>query len=59
MIIIIIITLLTLFKVIIIIKMEKSLLFIFDEIWPKTMYYSTGTLARFWSKFKIFLKIQF
>ena len=35
-----------------IIKMENSLLVIFDEIWPKTLYYSTGTLARFWSNFK-------
>ena len=25
--------------------MEDSLLAIFDEIWPMTMYYSTGTLA--------------
>ena len=32
--------------------MKNSLLFIFDEIWPETMYYSTGTLARFWSNFK-------
>ena len=29
------------------IKMENSLLVIFAKIWPKTMYYSTGTLARF------------
>ena len=36
--------------------MENSLLFIFDEIWPETMYYSTGTLARFWSNFKNSLK---
>ena len=28
-----------------IIKMENSLLVIFDEIWPEAMYYSTGTLA--------------
>ena len=41
-----------------VIKMENSLLVIFDEIWPKTMYYSTGSLTRFWSNFKIFLKIQ-
>ena len=34
------------------IKMENSLLFIFDEIWPKTMYYSTGTFTQFWSNFK-------
>ena len=32
--------------------MENSLLFIFGEIWPKSLYYSTGTLARFWSNFK-------
>ena len=36
--------------------MENSLLFIFDEIWPETMYYSTGTLARFWSNYKKFIK---
>ena len=35
-----------------VIKMENSLLAIFDEIWPETMYYSTGTLARFLSNFK-------
>ena len=35
-----------------IIKMEKSLLAIYDEIWPKTLYYSTGTLAQFLSNFK-------
>ena len=34
------------------IKMENSLLVNFDEIWPETMYYSTGTLARFWSNFE-------
>ena len=28
-----------------IIKMKNSLLAIFDEIWPKTMYYSTGSLT--------------
>ena len=28
-----------------IIKMENSLLVNFDESWPETMYYSTGTLA--------------
>ena len=28
-----------------IIKMENSLLVIFGEIWPNTLYYSTGTLA--------------
>ena len=39
--------------------MENSLLFIFDEIWPEIMYYSTGTLAGFWSKFKILKKSNF
>ena len=34
------------------IKMENPLLVIFGEIWPKSLYYSTGTLARFWSNFK-------
>ena len=34
------------------IKMENSLLVLFDEIWPETLYYSTGTLARFLSNFK-------
>ena len=32
--------------------MENSLLTIFDEIWRKTLYYSTGTLAKFLSNFK-------
>ena len=32
--------------------MENSLLVIFDEIWPETMYYSTGTLTQFWRNFK-------
>ena len=36
--------------------MENSLLAIFDEIWPVTLYYSTGCLARFWSNFKKFVK---
>ena len=36
--------------------MENSLLAIFDEIWPETMYYSTGTLALFLSNFKKFVK---
>ena len=27
--------------------MENSLLVNFDEIWPKTLYYSTGTLVTF------------
>ena len=35
-----------------VIKMENSLLTIFSEIWPMTLYYSTGTLARFLSNFK-------
>ena len=35
-----------------IIKMENSQLFIFGEIWPKSLYYSTGTFVRFWSNFK-------
>ena len=39
--------------------MENSLLVIFDEIWPKTMYYSTGTLARFLSNLKIRKKFKF
>ena len=34
------------------IKMENSLLFIFGEIWLKSLYYSTGTLTRFWSNLK-------
>ena len=38
--------------------MENSLLVNFDEIWPETMYYSTGTLARFLSNFKNSLKIR-
>ena len=33
--------------------MENSLLFNFHEIWPETMYYSTGTFAQFLSNFKI------
>ena len=32
--------------------MENSRLFIFGEIWPMTLYYSTGTLAQFLSNFK-------
>ena len=31
--------------------MKNFLLVNFDEIWPKTLYYSTGTWARFWSNF--------
>ena len=38
--------------------MENSLLDIFDEIWPTTMYYSTGSLAQFLRKFKKFVKIS-
>ena len=37
--------------------MENSHLAIFDEIWPTTLYYSTGCLARFLSNFKNSLKI--
>ena len=36
--------------------MKKSLEVNFDEIWLKTLYYSTGSLARFWSNFKKFVK---
>ena len=36
--------------------MEISLLVIFDEIWPKTLYYSTWSLARFLSNYKNFVK---
>ena len=36
------------------IKIEIVLQVIFDEIWPKSLYYSTGTLARFLSNFKNF-----
>ena len=39
--------------------MENSLLFIFGEIWPKTMYYSTGTLAHFGATSKICKKSNF
>ena len=40
--------------------MENSLLFNFDEIWPKALYYySTGTFARFWSNLKIRKKSNF
>ena len=35
-----------------IIKMENSLLAIFDKIWPTTLYYSTGTFIKFLSNFK-------
>ena len=36
--------------------MENCLLFNFDEIWPMTLYYSTGTFVQFLSNFKNFLK---
>ena len=39
--------------------MENSLLVIFDEIWSKTLYYSTGTLARFGATLKIHKKSIF
>ena len=39
--------------------MEISLLVIFDEIWLKTMYYSTWSLARFLSNLKIHKKSNF
>ena len=39
--------------------MENSLVVIFDEIWPKTLYYSTGNLARFLSNLKIHKKSNF
>ena len=32
------------------IKIENSLFAIFDEIWPTTLYYSTGSLAKFHQK---------
>ena len=31
--------------------MENSLLVIFDEIWPKTLYYSTVTFDQFLSNY--------
>ena len=39
--------------------MENSHLAIFDEIWPNTLYYNTGTLAQFLSNLKNFLKSNF
>ena len=36
--------------------MENSLLAIFDEIWPKSLYYSTGTLGQYLSNYKKFIK---
>ena len=38
--------------------MKNSLLAIFDEIWPMTLYYSTGTLARFWSNLKNWYSLE-
>ena len=35
-----------------VIKIENSLLVIFDKIWPMTLYYSTGYFVKFWSNFK-------
>ena len=35
--------------------MENSLPLIFGKIWPKSLYYSTGTLARFWSNGFLFV----
>ena len=39
--------------------MENSLLAIFDEIWPMTLYYSTGCLADFGATLKIRKKSNF
>ena len=39
--------------------MQNYLLDIFDEIWPMTLYYSTGTLTQFWSNFKFKKKSNF
>ena len=39
--------------------MKNSLLVIFDEIWPNTLYYSTGSLARFLATLKISKKSNF
>ena len=40
--------------------MENSLLVIFDETWPKSLYYnSTGTLAQILSNLKIHKKSNF
>ena len=37
--------------------MENSLLIIFDEIWPNTLYYnSTGSLAQFFEQILKFVK---
>ena len=39
--------------------MVKSLLFIFHEIWPESLYYSTGTFTRFGATSKICNKSNF
>ena len=39
--------------------MKNFLLAVFDEIWPETMYYSTGSLARFGATLKILKKSNF
>ena len=36
--------------------MDNSLLVIFDEIRPKSLYYSTGTFGQLLSKYKKFIK---
>ena len=36
--------------------MKNSHLVIFGEIWPKTLYYSTGTFAQFLRNLKKFVK---
>ena len=36
--------------------MENSLIAIYDEIWPKSLYYTTGTLGQFLSNYKKFIK---
>ena len=39
--------------------MGNSLLFIFDEIWPMTLYYSTGSLPDFRATLKFCKKSNF
>ena len=39
--------------------MKNSLLVIFGEIWPKSLYYSTGTFVRFGVTLKICKKSKF
>ena len=39
--------------------MENSLLAIFDKIWPKTLYYSTGYFFKFGATLKIYKKSNF